>query len=55
MFLGPLIILVVIYFIFKDKIDINKKEKSPEDILRIRYAKGEISKIEFDEMKQNLI
>ena len=55
MFLVPLIILVVIYFIFKDKIVINKTEKSPVDILKVRYAKGEISKIEFDEMKQNLI
>lgn len=55
MFLVPLIILVVIYFIFQDKIVINKTEKSPVDILRVRYAKGEISKIEFDEMKQNLI
>ena len=55
MFLVPLVIFVVIYFIFKDKIDISKTEKSPLDILSVRYAKGEISKIEFDEMKQNLI
>ncbi|MDA3813974.1 MAG: SHOCT domain-containing protein [Candidatus Cloacimonetes bacterium] len=54
MFLLPLLIIIIIYFIFKDKIDINKTEKSPLDILKLRYAKGEISKDEFDEMKQNL-
>lgn len=54
MFLIPLMLIVVIYFIFKDKIDIKQTEKLPLDILKVRYAKGEISKIEFDEMKQNL-
>ena len=55
MFILLLIILVVVYFIFKDKIDINKIGKSPLGILKERYANGEISKEEFVEMKQNIL
>lgn len=55
MFVLPLIILVVVYFIFRDKIDISKIGKPSLDIIKERYARGEISKDEFDEMKQNLI
>ena len=55
MFLLPILIVVVIYLVFKEKIIISRTEKSALDILRERYSKGEISGTEFDEMKQNLM
>jgi len=53
-----LIILgVVVYFIvqnLKTKKDIGQTTESPIEILKKRYAKGEITKEEFDKMKNEL-
>jgi putative membrane protein len=56
MIFGILFIGVVIYFITKDR---NKGvhytlSKDPIDILKERYAKGEISEEEFDEKRKKL-
>jgi putative membrane protein len=47
-----LIVLAVKYFM--PKRPAGKAEKSGLEILKERYAKGEISKAEFDEMKKDL-
>lgn len=53
-----LIILgIVVYFIvqnLKTKKDIGQTTESPIEILKKRYAKGEITKEEFDRMKNEL-
>lgn len=56
MWLIPLIAILVIYFLVKN----NSRNKngqsteSPLDILKKRYAKGEITKEQFEEMKENI-
>ena len=55
MFIIWIVITVVLYLIFRDKLDLGNTKDPALDILQKRYAKGEISKNEFDEMKQNLI
>lgn len=52
MFLLPLVLIVVALLFFKDYIPGSRK--SPLDILKERYAKGEISTEEFEDMKQQL-
>lgn len=54
MFFLLLILIVVTYFIFKDKINVHKVGKSSLDIIKSRYAKGEISQDEFEDMKKNI-
>jgi putative membrane protein len=62
MFFGLLfwiIIIVLAYFLIKSLIEKNKPNsvegKSALDIAKERYAKGEITKEELDEIKKNLI
>lgn len=49
-----IIIIVGFYFLLRNKGNINKSNQTPLDILKTRYARGEISKDEFEEMKKNL-
>jgi len=52
------IIVAIVWVIFKFKGDnrglFNKNNESPMDILKNRYAKGEISKEEFERMKKEI-
>ena len=54
-----LIVLIVIIALMSDasrrrKNANNQKFNSPQDILKTRYAKGEISKDEFDEKRRHI-
>jgi len=62
MFFGLLfwiVIIVLAYFLIKSLIEHNNKSssggKSALDIAKERYAKGEITKEELEEIKKNLI
>ena len=51
-----LLIIVLIFFLIRSASDSsNKSDKSALDILKERYAKGEISKEDFEEKKKHLI
>jgi len=49
---------IIIYFVFsqskKSRDSIDSERESPTDILKKRYAKGEISKEEFDRIKREI-
>ncbi len=49
-----LIVLIWIFLIPKDIPGQRNQKDSPMDILKKRYAKGEITKEEYDEMRKNL-
>ena len=51
-----LLIIGLIFFLIRSGSDSsNKSDKSALDILKERYAKGEISKEDFEEKKKHLI
>jgi len=56
--IGLIILVVVIGLIVSAMQNRNKsnrlKYSSPQDILKIRYAKGEISKDEYDEKRRHI-
>ena len=53
-----IIIVVIVWVVFQFKSDYRghyyKSSESPLDIIKKRYANGEISKEEFDRMKKDL-
>ena len=52
----PLLTILVIYFLVKNNSQTKSRQnsESPMEILRKRYAKGEITKEQFEEMKRNI-
>ena len=56
MWLIPFLIIVGIYFFLKilSQTKSSQNPESPLDILKKRYAKGEITKEQFEEMKKNI-
>ena len=55
MWIIPLCIILAIFFVVKNNSTGElKKETSPLETLKQRYAKGEITKEQFEEMKKNI-
>jgi len=58
-FLGLIIIVILMWFILKTMDHNNRSQipghKSALDILKERYARGEIGKEEFDEKKRDIL
>ena len=52
----PLLVLLVIYLLVKNNSQTKSEQGSetPLEILKKRYAKGEITKDQFDEMKKDI-
>ena len=55
--IGPIVLGLIIWLIVfnQNKGGSQSSEKSPLDILKERYARGEIDKEEFDDRKQDLM
>ncbi len=53
----PLLIILLIYFLVKNNSQIKdgQSAESPMEILKKRYAKGEITKEQFEEMKKDIL
>jgi len=49
-----IVIIGLIASVMKQKKSNRQKYNSPQDILKIRYAKGEISKDEYDEKRRHI-
>lgn len=56
MWLIPLLTILVIYFLIKNnpRTRSGQSSESPMEILKKRYAKGEITKEQFEEMKKDI-
>ena len=54
MFLIWIVLIIVIIWILKDKLNFNIKKDDPLYILKKRYVNGEISREEFEKMKTEL-
>jgi len=52
----PLLIILLIYFLVKNNSQTKdgQSAESPMEILKKRYAKGEITKEQFEEMKKDI-
>jgi len=49
------VVLGVRWFMNEGKLEISRKDETPLDILKKRYASGEIDKEEFETMKRELM
>ncbi|MBW7941873.1 MAG: SHOCT domain-containing protein [Candidatus Kuenenia stuttgartiensis] len=49
----PLLIILIVYLLFKNNSQ-SKDQETPLEILKRRYAKGEITKEEYEQMKSDL-
>jgi putative membrane protein len=52
----PLLVILAIYFLVKSNSQTKSEQSSetPMEILKKRYARGEINKEQFEEMKKNI-
>lgn len=55
MFIWPVVIVILLVLLFKIGKDTNNDDETPLDILRRRYANGEITKEQYEEMKKELL
>ena len=53
----PLLIILLIYFLVKNNSQTKDEQgsESPMEVLKKRYAKGEITKEQFEEMKKDIL
>jgi putative membrane protein len=52
--IGAIILLAILYLVFRRPETQEKRDDKALGILKERYAKGEITKEEFEEMKKNI-